>query len=93
MQLLVTLTELPPSQIEVLRILAQDESLKSSNEIISQAKYSQRAVRNALKSLLAMGVIEKHPYLPDTRQSRYKLTLDLESLRTVIQNQLDLLKR
>jgi len=69
---------LTPSQKEVLRILKEAEAPKSSSAIIKHATYSQRTIRYALKKLLKKGYIEKYAYLPDMRQSRYKLKIELE---------------
>ena len=75
----MSLSNLTPSQIEVLRIIKNAEIPKSSSDIIEETPYSQRAVRYALKTLINIGIIEKHSFLPDMRQSRYKLKLEIES--------------
>lgn len=78
MEYMLSLTNLTPSQMEVLRIIKDAHKPKSSSEIIKESPYSQRAVRYALKTLLQIGIIEKHSFLPDMRQSRYKLKLEIE---------------
>ena len=62
--------KLPPSAQEIYRILI-NEGPMTTKEVLIRVNYASRTVRYALKKLIALGLVQKVPYLIDMRQSKY----------------------
>jgi DNA-binding MarR family transcriptional regulator len=67
-----TIYDLPPSSKLVLKVLEQGETL-TQREIADETRLPQRTVRNSLKRLIEVGLVEERPYFRDARQSIYHL--------------------
>jgi DNA-binding MarR family transcriptional regulator len=64
--------ELPPSAKLVFKVLEYNGGL-TQKRIVEKSRLSQRTVRDALDRLLEADLVEKEVYIPDARQSLYRL--------------------
>ncbi|MFQ5819611.1 MAG: winged helix DNA-binding protein [Candidatus Heimdallarchaeota archaeon] len=66
--------KLPPSAQKIYLLLAVEENGLTTKEIVRRVTFTSRTVRYALKKLLAMGLVQKLPYLLDMRQFKHRIT-------------------
>lgn len=63
----------PPSAKLVYKVLQYNGGL-TQKEIVQRSMLSQRTVRDALARLRDINIVTEDVYIPDARQSLYKLT-------------------
>lgn len=67
--------ELPPSAKLVLKVLEYHGSMTQKG-IVEESRLSQRTVRDALDRLESAGIVDEDIYIPDARQSLYRVTIE-----------------
>ncbi|MFQ6124894.1 MAG: winged helix DNA-binding protein [Candidatus Heimdallarchaeota archaeon] len=70
----IIMAKLPPSAQKIYLLLAAEENGLTTKEIVRRVTFTSRTVRYALKKLLAMGLIQRSPYLLDMRQFKYRIS-------------------
>ena len=64
---------LSKSDYKILEFIERQHST-SASEIVSELKFSNRAIHYSLQRLVEREIIDRRPYLNDMRQTRYCLS-------------------
>jgi len=68
-----TIEDAPPSAKLVYKVLQYNGGLTQKG-IVERSMLSQRTVRDAIDRLQTLGIVREEVYVPDARQSLYRLT-------------------
>ena len=64
--------KLSKSAYKIIEIIEKKESV-SASELVSELNVSTRTIHYSLQNLLKNNILNRQPYLPDMRQTRYTL--------------------